>query len=176
VSVGEYLNGSATVGRGHAHQPMAVVWNGVTWAAESIDRPAGAPASYLDSVSCSGPESCTAVGWFTGTAKAETSMVEAWNGATWTMQPAGDVADATLAGVMCVGSAECTAVGAMRDGSSLAEGSGGSAWRVEVTPNRVASPRQLQAVSCVSPVSCVAIGNAVGTAGYEVTLAESYAG
>lgn len=176
VAVGEYLNGSITVGRGHAHQPMAVVWNGATWAAESIDRPAGAPASYLGGVECSGPASCTAVGWFTGTSKTQTAMIEAWNGATWAMQPAGDVDDAVLAGVTCDGSADCTAVGATRDGSTLAEGSDGTGWHVQPTPNRAASPRQLQAVACVSPVSCVAVGSSVGTAGYEVTLAERYSG
>jgi hypothetical protein len=176
VSVGEYLNGSANVGRGHAHQPMAVVWDGTTWAAESIARPAGAPASYLDGVSCSGPTACTAVGWFTGTAKTVTAMIEAWNGATWTMQTSGSVSDSSLAGVTCVASTECTAVGAMRDGATLAEASGGSAWTVEPTPNHDASTRQLQAVTCLSPVSCVAVGNTFGSAGYEVTLAERYIG
>jgi len=176
VSVGEYLNGAATVGRGHAHQPMAVILSGGAWTAVSIDRPAGAPASYLDGVSCTGPASCTAVGWFTGTGKSETAMVEAWNGATWTMEAGGDISDATLASVACMGTADCTAVGAASDGSTVAEGSDGSPWSVEATPNRAASPRQLQAVACVSPVSCVAVGNAVGTAGYEVTLAERYTG
>jgi hypothetical protein len=103
-------------------------------------------------------------------------MVEAWNGAAWTMQPAANVSNATLAGVTCMGAGECSAVGATGDGSSLAEGSGGSAWSVQPTPNSAASSRSLQAVTCVSPVSCVAVGDSVGSAGYEVTLAERYIG
>lgn len=176
VSVGDYLNGAATVGRGHAHQPMAVVWNGAAWSAESIARPAGAPASYLDSVSCTTSSSCTAVGWFTGTGKTQTAMVEAWSGATWTMQSTGSVSGAVLAGVSCVAATDCVAVGDTRDGPTIAEGSAGSAWTTQPTPNRVATPRQLLAVSCASPVSCIAVGDAVGTAGYPETLAERHTG
>jgi hypothetical protein len=103
-------------------------------------------------------------------------MVEAWNGATWAVQPTGNVSDAAFAGVTCMGSADCTAVGATLTASTIAEASDGTGWSVQPTPNRVATSRQLQAVTCVSPVSCVAVGNTVGSAGYEVTLAESYSG
>jgi hypothetical protein len=40
----------------------------------------------------------------------------------------------------------------------------------------VAGSRQLQAVTCVRPFSCLAVGNAVGAAGHEVTLVERYSG
>src|SRR5580658_3075664 len=51
----------------------------------------------------------------------------------------------------------------------------GPVLRDRATSN-VAGSRQLQAVTYVSPVSCVAVGNAVGTAGYEVTLVKRYSG
>jgi hypothetical protein len=176
VAVGEYLNGAVNVGGGHAHQPMADLWNGTTWTSHSIDRPAGAPASYLDAVSCAGPASCTAVGWFTGAAKAQNAMAESWNGTTWALQSSADVASAVLAGVSCVTSTDCTTVGAIHNGSTIAEGWNGSAWSMQPTPNRAATARQLQAVTCTSSVSCIAVGSAVGTAGYQVTLAERYTG
>jgi hypothetical protein len=176
VAVGAYLNGAATVGRGHAHQPMAAVWNGVSWAAESIARPAGAPASYLDGISCTTDVSCVAVGWFTGAAKTDTAMAYEWNGTAWTMQASADVAGAALGGVSCIGTADCTAVGATHDGATLAEGWNGSAWSVQATPNRIATPREFSAVTCVSSVSCVAVGASLGSAGYTVTLAEQYGG
>ncbi len=178
VAVGEYLNGSVNVGRGHAHQPMAVSWNGATWSARSIDRPAGAPASYLDAVSCAGATSCTAVGWSTspGSSKTETALAESWNGVAWTMQPSAGISNAALSGVSCVGSSGCTAVGATQQGFSIAEATDGSAWSVQATPNRAATSRTLQSVVCESPVACMAIGMQVGSAGYPVTLGERYTG
>jgi hypothetical protein len=175
VTVGEYVNGSANVGRGHAHQPMATVWNGTAWTAESIDRPVGAPASYLDSVSCALPASCTAVGWFTGTGRTKTAMAEGWNGTAWVQQSTAGVGGAVLAGVSCVATADCTAVGSTID-ASIAESWNGTAWSVEPTPNRAATPRELQGVTCTSAVSCMAVGSTVGTAGYRVTLGEQYTG
>jgi hypothetical protein len=176
VAVGDYLNGAVNVGRGHAHQPMANLWNGTAWTSQSIDRPAGAPASYLDAVSCAGAASCTAVGWFMGAAKTQTAMAESWNGTTWVQQSGADVAGATLAGVSCATSSACTAVGATRNGSTIAEAWNGSAWSMQPTPNRVATARQLQAVTCASSAACIAVGSSVGTAGYRVTLAERYTG
>jgi len=173
VAVGEYLNGSAAVGGGHAHQPMADTWDGASWTSQSIARPEGAPASYLDAVSCTGPASCIAVGWFTGPAHAQTAMADSWNGSTWTMQPTADIAGATLAGVSCAASDDCTAVGA-GGAATIAERWNGSAWNVQPTPNRPASARALQGVACPSSVTCAAVGTAEGTAGYQVTLAERY--
>jgi hypothetical protein len=173
VAAGEYLNGSSSVGRGHAHQPMADTWHGAAWTSQSIDRPAGAPASYLDSVSCSGPASCVAVGWFTGAARAKTAMAESWNGTAWSMQSTAEVAGAALAGVSCAAANDCTAVGAI-GAATVAEQWNGSTWSVEPTPNRPASARSLEGVACPSSIACSAVGSAEGTAGYQVTLAERY--
>jgi hypothetical protein len=176
VAVGEYLNGAVSAGGGHAHQPMADLWNGIGWASESIDRPAGAPASYLDAVSCAGPASCTAVGWFTGAAQTRTAMAQSWNGTSWALQSSADVAGSVLTSVSCVTSSACTVVGATDNGATTAAVWNGSVWSMQPTPNRAATARQLQAVICSSSVSCTAVGSAVGTAGYQVTLAELYTG
>jgi hypothetical protein len=166
---------AVSAGGGHAHQPMADLWNGIGWASESIDRPARAPSSYLDAVSCAGPASCTAVGWFTGAAQTRTAMAESWNGTSWALQSSADVAGAVLTSVSCVTSSACTAVGATDNGATAAVWNG-SVWSMQPTPNHAATARQLQAVICSSSVSCTAVGSAVGTAGYQVTLAELYTG
>ena len=176
VTVGEFLNGSILVGRGHAHQPMADVWNGVAWTAEAIDRPAGESASYLESVSCSTATSCAAVGWAAGPSKTTMAIAEHWNGSRWTLDPGPSVSSAVLAGVSCVTPAACIAVGSTRAGATIAEGWNGSVWTVQATPNRTASVRALTGVDCVSATSCTAVGSALGTAGYTVTLAERFSG
>lgn len=57
-------------GAGLKHPPqLAEHWNGVRWRAQNVPRPRGFRTGVLDSISCTGPNACTAVGssssgWF----------------------------------------------------------------------------------------------------------------
>ena len=59
TAVGAYANGSGTA------VPLAEVWNGSSWSTESSTSPAGSQGTVLESVSCTSPGACTAVGWYT---------------------------------------------------------------------------------------------------------------
>jgi len=73
-----------------------------------------------------------------------------------------------LAGVSCTGKADCMAVGASTSatggGRTLAERWNGTTWRIIPTFDLggARSTNRLSSVSCVSPISCSAVGSAFG--------------
>ena len=90
------------------------------------------------------------------------------SGAYWSIQntptPGGSLYMSDLAAVSCVSATVCTAVGS-RDNPSLgqvalAERWDGRRWTVQATPDPAGSDiSMLTDVSCVSAVSCLAVGN-----------------
>jgi hypothetical protein len=146
------------------------VWNGSAW---TLSRSDTAQEGTFYAISCTGADSCTAVGG----ASAGT-LAAAWNGSTWAQQamphPA-RLASASLVGVSCLTAADCTAVGsyptAGSQSASLAEHFAGGRWQVQVTP-APASGRLLESVSCTA-AGCTAAGyQNSATAGPVGTLAE----
>jgi hypothetical protein len=93
-------------------------------------------------------------------------------GATWTTQPTfsqDGLAESALTSVSCVSASSCMAVGVDDDGydssqtsledvGSFAESWNGSAWTVLPSADSAAANPGLYAVSCVSAVFCVAVG------------------
>ena len=129
--------------------------------------PSGASASTFASVSCGGPQFCAAAG-STLTGGLTTTLIEQWNGSTWSIvtTPNGSTASGAtnaFAGVSCVGASFCQAVGSSSDGvnpgQTFAAQWNGSTW-AHVTTADVSStePDQLQGVDCFSPTTCSAVG------------------
>ena len=93
-------------------------------------------------------------------------------GATWTTQPtfgSGGLAESALTSASCVSASSCMAVGVDDDGydssqtsledvGSFAESWNGSAWTVLPSAGSAAANLGLYAVSCVSAVFCVTVG------------------
>jgi hypothetical protein len=123
---------------------LAEVWNGTAWRLLTTVNPAGATWSQLESVSCSSPQACIAVGNYE-TDSGSFALAEAWNGSTWkilaTPHAAGRAEDGLL-GVSCSSREACTAVGDSRSGT-LAEAWNGSTWKILVTPNPVGPSGQI---------------------------------
>ncbi len=145
---------------------LSALWNGKAWKPVSIAKPAGGTSPVLAGVSCSGATSCVAVGQFTGTGGPQ-PLAEAWNGKDWTAEapplPAGTT-QSELSGVSCGAARSCEAVGQATKSSGdvvfLAEVWGGTSWTVQSTPNPSGSTfNLLEAVACVSPSKCEAVGN-----------------
>ena len=140
---------------------LAENWNGSTWQIQPAFAPPGATANSLSAVSCVSAVFCEAVGSHPDrSGLATVSLAEVWNGAIWKIQKTANPAQATsglrmsLAGVSCVSTRFCEAVGS----SSSAAGGGaemwdGSAWRLQVVPSGA-----LTAVSCTSATFCMAAG------------------
>ena len=176
--VGSYTGSSGT------QSTLSELWNGTTWTVEATPAPSGATASSLSSVSCTKRTACTAVGSYTGSSGARSTLAESWNGTTWTIEttssPSGAKAS-SLSSVSCTSSTACTAVGSYKASSgtrsTLAEVWNGTTWTIAVTPNPSgATSAALNGVSCWASQSgqeCTSVGTFTAKNGNAETLAES---
>lgn len=144
--------------------PAASARSAATWAI--VPNPPF-PGFNLQSVSCTGPTSCSAVGIF-GVHFRSFPVAEHWDGKAWTEvdSPSDGSIFAGLSGVSCVAAAKCTAVG-----GGLVEHWDGTAWTLVAHPELGG----LAAVSCAGPDDCMAVGSTGGSSGLK-TYAERWDG
>jgi hypothetical protein len=179
IAVGSFssTNGTAT---------LAESWNGSAWIIEATPNPASAKFALLAGVSCTAGSACTAVGTSGLTSPQETTLAEAWNGSTWTIQqtpnPAGASHD-VFSGISCASASACKAAGSTTDSTTnvtsvLVESWNGAGWSIDGTPNPGhATNSALSGISCASAVACTAVGRTFPDKGQgQVTLAESWGG
>lgn len=144
--------------------PLAERWNGSMWAIQPVPLPSGAISTALTSVSCTGMQSCMAVGATNPSTSGQQPQAAAWNGTAWTAQmlpvPPGAVST-SLTGVSCSASNACTAVGRYLDLSDvtwpLIERWNGSDWSIQPAPR--GSRSTLAGVSCLSGSDCIAVAD-----------------
>jgi hypothetical protein len=159
---------------------LAERWNGKTWEVESTPDAGGSTdGDYLQSVSCSSPTECNAVGYY-GSGSDTSTLAEQWNGAAWTVQSTWNSGDSTneLTGVSCLSPTDCNAVGYYGSGSdalTLAEQLNDGAWDYVPTENPT-SASYLLGVSCSTATGCMAVGTDVNGDGPYATLAETFDG
>jgi Putative Ig domain len=90
------------------------------------------------------------------------TLIESWNGSTWSIVPSPDVSgttEDTLNGVSCYSATACAAVGSSTSGFTtqpLFESWNGSTWTLDPTPPTGSGG--LQGVSCSGPSACTAVG------------------
>ena len=160
-----------------AAQPLALTAAAATQAGNGALS--GLQADQLNDVACLSARNCLAVGadYHTGT-----PLAEIWNGTRWravsVTLPSG-ASGALLDAVACPAAAGtyCVAVGVMLEGSTakaLTETWNGTAWTPMLPP--AAAGSHLEAVSCLSPKSCVAVGVGSATGGIGGLLAEDWNG
>jgi hypothetical protein len=178
--------GEADYGDGESTE-IAEHWDGSSWTVESLPSPEGSDARALSGVDCVGRGFCAAVGGydndegtFTGHAYGDT-----WNGTGWTLgtvvgPPANEYSG--LAGVDCVSSAYCAAVGYWdaglgTDAQPMAVGWSGASWTDQPLPS-LGSPElggETPGVFCSSSTACITVGRYADEAGGGV-LAERWDG
>jgi hypothetical protein len=162
IAVGSYETGADT-----ATWTFSETWNGTQWTVQSVPSPSNAQ-NDLNSVSCTSPTACTAVGGY-GLNGDEVPLTEFWNGTRWTIQP-NPTPPATnnitaLFGTSCPAKNICIAVGYSQNASTnfespLVETWNGNHWTVQHSPGLGPNdPIELRAVSCETPSSCTAVGN-----------------
>ncbi len=145
-------------------------WNGKTWSVVPSPNPAGAKFARLLGVACQSASSCFAVGTQFPTTGSGKTLIERWNGTTWSIvanpNPTATGANPALNGVSCTATA-CLAVGLRFITSSeccktFAERWNGNAWSIVPTPNLTGSTYSfLNAVSCRATPGCFAVGGFV---------------
>ena len=180
TAVGSYTPGGPTAPTLY-DQTLAEKWNGTTWSIISSPN-IGAVDNQLYGVSCLTATSCTAVGANEISGFIDQTLIERWNGSTWSIIPSPNEGASTnlLVSVSCTSSSICTAVGSYYVGNAsftLIEQSVGSTWSAVPSPNfppqNKATPEynQLNSVSCTSESVCTAAGSSQGPSGVTQTLA-----
>jgi Putative Ig domain len=145
-------------------QTLVESWDGKTWSILPSPNP-GTSNNLLTGVSCVNAISgssirCVAVGSdFQGGFQ---TLVESWNGITWSVVPSPSIDSASnLMGISCIRFRNCTAVGAATEAGNpltLIEKWNGNSWSIVPSPNPE-NGGLLDGVSCVSAVSCFAVGS-----------------
>ena len=164
------------------HPVAAAGWSTVPSPSKRLPVP-----SYLEAVSCVSATFCEAVGDFRHqeSGNASDEMAQVWDGVKWSMQEVRDPPAGRLAGVSCVSTTWCIAVGATSDSSALpgytvVERWDGSSWTRQTSPSpgpAGSTPTaELVAVSCASTAACIAVGDYVDNAQNVRVLIERYDG
>lgn len=140
----------------------------------------GVPGGEIQSVSCLSADACTAVGLNVNNSGVLTTLAEAWNGATWTVETTPQVNEGDLLGVSCISADFCEAVGSYDNSSDISAGLGefwnGMTWAVQSVPvPSGATSAELNAVSCSTGGTCEAVGYYDTSAG-TLALAEAFNG
>jgi hypothetical protein len=147
---------------------LVVSWNGTSWSIISSPNEGSSPTG-LDGVSCTSSTNCVAVGFYTAVnpdfppINVILTLVETWNGTSWsiTSSPnAGNDELNQLLGVSCTSSTNCVVVGFSDSATSqtLVETWNGTSWSITPSPSLQGNYDALAAVSCTSSTNCVAVG------------------
>jgi hypothetical protein len=149
-----------------------------SWSIEST--PSGFFTDDLNGVSCTSPTTCTAVGSSAVSGGILMTLVEDWNGSSWSVVPSPSVSSANnfLQSVSCTSSSACTAVGYTEqtnggEYNQLIESWNGVIWSIVSNPSLAQPSSELLSVSCISPTACTAVGFVGGT---DDTLVETWDG
>jgi hypothetical protein len=150
--------------------PLVEQWNAGGWSLVSPATGPGTLGNWFSSVSCAGTSFCELVGRSQnpGSGPPSATFIETWNGQQLTVTPSPNAPSSTqdsLSGVACFSQTACSAVGQSGAGTSLstlALSWNGSSWSMVSSPNGPGSnPAALNAVSCLTNWTCVAVGQYV---------------
>jgi hypothetical protein len=175
VAAGSTSNGSRD-------QTLIEQWNGSAWSIVSSPNTSATLENELEGVSCVTASFCVAVGDATNGSDIDQTLIEQWNGATWSIATSPNTSatlDNELDAVSCVSSSFCVAAGEASASSAertLIEQWNGTSWSVATSPNT--SPtlgNALYGVSCDTAAFCLAVGYADTSTGY-VNLVEQWNG
>jgi len=154
-------NNAWAVGKGRNGAALAEHWNGTAWSVVPVPTPAGSASSQLSGISALSPSNLWAVGSVTtvvGTTVQARTLVEHWNGSTWSIVRSRNATSSNLlTGVAAVAANDVWAVGytITTDGTNqpdrtLIEHWNGTTWSVVASPNVGANDNLLNGVSATT--------------------------
>jgi hypothetical protein len=162
-------------GGGIAASPVLTPTGGGTWSVVASPN-ASDPANQLNAVTCVSDSDCWAVGQSNdSTAQSGGTLIEHWNGATWSTVPSPGTATGLdidgLDSITCVSASDCWAVGSQPfphnyepfEDEALIEQWDGSSWSIVPAPPATYEDGTLAAgltgITCVSSTDCWAVGD-----------------
>jgi RHS repeat-associated protein len=162
LAVGSYVDS------GKANHPLALSWNGTTWAqTATTGQPAGSTAAEYTSASCpTGTSGCGAAGTYTDSGGKKHGFAPWWSGTAWSEialpMPEG-ATESEFAGTTCTSASTCHLVGNFRNKEGIVKPLGlklnTSVWVIKSTPLPPGfNTGGIDAISCVS-TTCVAVAH-----------------
>jgi hypothetical protein len=155
----------------HGSHPLAEQLKGSRWRARRTVGFVGGASGALNGVSCTAAGTCSAVGDYINDTGTQETLAERETGGDWVVQPTPTRpggTTSTLSAVSCATGSACAAVGEYCNSPHcsevdadvpLAETWDGSKWAIVPVPDPPGtSNSQLDAVSCATPTSCIAVG------------------
>ncbi len=144
---------------------MVESWNGTKWSEIPSPDVSGAADNVLNGVACESATLCMAVGNSVTTSPAVDTLIEQWDGTSWSIDSSPNVSGALqtdLTSVSCPSATSCIAVGhsiATSGEGAVVESWNGTAWSMgspEVPAE--SADDELSGITCSSDSSCVAVG------------------
>ena len=140
-------------------QALIEQWNGTTWSIVPSPSVGSGQSVWLNQVSCVAASTCVSVGSFGPSGSPLKTLVEQWDGTSWSIVPSPDESpdeSDALNGVSCTASSACTATGIASNSQALVEHWDGSVWTIVATPtlgtqaglNGVSLPRRRRVCVC----------------------------
>ena len=162
-AVGSYYNNPA-------EQTLVEHWNGTSWLIVASPNTSATQDNYLNSVTCGSASDCWAVGNYANASLAYQTLIEHWNGTSWSIVTSPNISTTdnnALYGVTCVSPSDCSAVGYHDNGTvseTLIQRWNGISWSIVASPNTgVDNYNFLFDITCTSASTCWAVGESDGT-------------
>jgi hypothetical protein len=163
-------------------QTLIESWNGSSWSIAPSPS-SGTGQNILYGVSCYAARSCTAVGYSDTSLGGFQTVIESWNGSSWTLVASPNIGTSSdLLSVSCRSSSACQAVGSYDSaslgvGQTLVESWNGTSWSITSSPDVGTGQNGFIGVACSSARFCEAVGLSFNTSlGAYQTLIESWNG
>ena len=148
---------------GSVGESLVERWDGTRWSIVASPNPTGSVGAGLTGVACPSASSCFAVGIVSTASSASKTLVEHWNGTSWSIMASPNPSGSTgteLRGIACPSTTRCFAAGNYTTGSggnTLVEQWNGASWSIVASPNPSGYP-VFGSVACPSTTSCNAVG------------------
>jgi len=163
--------------------PVALRWNGLSWAEQAAAKKSGTLPTRLLGVDCPSETRCLAAGNYQPSEGGTELLTEIWNEGKWSVQTTPLPSESTsseLVAIGCNSTATCTAVGSATIGgvkTAIAERWTSPTWALSSLPiPEGAKSSQLDGVDCLWSNFCVAVGRYTNSSGSIKSLVEFWNG
>jgi hypothetical protein len=153
---------------GSTSQTLVETWDGTAWSITPSPNQGTAVTNQLLGVSCASSSDCVAVGTYQSGSITSATLVESWDGSTWSIVPSPNEGGTgnSLEGVSCSDATDCVAVGGaftlvdttVELDAPQVETWNGTTWSETPNPNESIFGSGLSGVTCTSSTDCVAVG------------------
>jgi len=150
---------------GGFEQSLIEHWNGLSWAILTAPNTDLSQNNYLAGAACASSTNCWAVGNYQNGSAPNQTLIEHWDGTSWSILPSPNTSAAQingLFGVACLSASDCFAVGLSVNASNIDQTLilrwNGNNWSIVTSPNIGANDNALNGVTCVGGSECWAVG------------------